>query len=93
MNRNAAVTTWREVCGSDTVMASFPPTDSMLEEFARRIEAAEHARIVKRLREEATYSCPCADDANLTNDLADILLAEGAGGSNLPAKRRPWASA
>lgn len=38
MDRKTAVTTWREVCGSDTVMA-MPPTGRMLEEFARRIEA------------------------------------------------------
>lgn len=38
MDRNTAVTTWRDVCVSDTVMA-MPPTGHMLEEFARRIEA------------------------------------------------------
>ena len=47
------------------------------------VEAAEHARIVKRLRDEAIYACPCADDETLTAELADILLAEGAGGLNL----------
>ena len=40
MDRNTAVTTWREVCGSDMIMA-LPPTGRLLEEFARRIEAAE----------------------------------------------------
>jgi len=48
--------------------------------YASRSAAAEHARIVKRLRDEATYACACADDANLTNELADILVAEGVGG-------------
>ena len=41
MNRNTAMTTWRDVCGSDTVMAIGVATGQMLEEFARRIEAAE----------------------------------------------------
>lgn len=40
MNRNTAVTVWREVCGNDTVM-TMPPTGKTLEEFARRIEAKE----------------------------------------------------
>lgn len=39
MNRNTAVTTWREVCGSDTVMAMGMVTGRMLEDFATRIEA------------------------------------------------------
>jgi len=38
MNRNIAVTTWRDVCGSDTVMASGIVTGRMLEDFAARIE-------------------------------------------------------
>lgn len=41
MNRTTAVETWREVCGSETVMAMMPPTGRMLEEFARRIASAE----------------------------------------------------
>ena len=45
MNRTKAVTTWRDVCGSDTVMAMMPPTGRMLEDFARRIEAAERERL------------------------------------------------
>ena len=45
MNRDTAVTTWREVCGSDTMMA-MPPTGRLLEEFARRIEAATLAAFV-----------------------------------------------
>ena len=45
MDRNTAVMTWREVCGSDAVMASMPPTGRMLEEFARRIEAEERQRL------------------------------------------------
>lgn len=40
MDRNTAVTTWREVCGSDMIM-TLPPTGRLLEEFARRIEAVE----------------------------------------------------
>ena len=63
-----------------------PDTFKNWEESCRQAWAAgvadEHARIVKRLRDEATYACPCADDANLTNELADILAAEGAGGFN-----------
>jgi hypothetical protein len=39
MNRNTAVMTWREVCGSDTVMAMGMVTGRMLEDFATRIEA------------------------------------------------------
>ena len=37
MDRTTAVEIWREVCGSDIVMA-LPPTGLMLEEFASRIE-------------------------------------------------------
>jgi len=43
MDRNTAVTTWREVCGSDTVMASGIVTGRMLEDFASRIEAMVRA--------------------------------------------------
>lgn len=41
VTRNLAVTTWREVCGSDAAMAMLPPTGRMLEEFATKI--ARHA--------------------------------------------------
>jgi hypothetical protein len=44
MDRDTAVKTWREVCGSDTVMAMGVVTGRMLEEFARRIEAEERER-------------------------------------------------
>jgi len=47
MNRKTAVTTWRAVCGSDTVAAMGVVTGRMLEEFARRIEAAERERCAK----------------------------------------------
>lgn len=47
MNRDTAVRTWREVCGSDTVMAMGVVTGRMLEEFATRIEAAERERCAK----------------------------------------------
>lgn len=47
MNRDTAVSTWRDVCGSDTVMAMGFATGRMLEEFARRIEAAECERCAK----------------------------------------------
>ncbi len=50
MNRNAAVSTWREVCGSDTVMAIGVATGSMLEQFARRIESAERERWREHLK-------------------------------------------
>ena len=73
MDRNTAVTTWRDVCGSDTVMASGIVTGRMLEEFARRIEAAERERWVARVEEafregycsRETYNdkeTSCADD-------------------------------
>ena len=39
MNRNTAVMTWCDVCGSDTVMAQSMITGRMLEDFATRIEA------------------------------------------------------
>lgn len=39
MNRNTAVMTWRDVCGSDMVMAATMVTGRMLEDFATRIEA------------------------------------------------------
>lgn len=48
MDRNTAVTTWRDVCGSDTVMAMGLATGRMLEEFARRIEAAERERMASK---------------------------------------------
>ena len=44
MDRNTAVTTWRDVCGNDTVMASGIVTGRMLEDFAKRIAAAERKR-------------------------------------------------
>lgn len=44
MNRDTAVSTWRDVCGSDTVMAMGVVTGRMLEEFATRVEAAERER-------------------------------------------------
>ena len=47
MDRNTAVSTWRDVCGSDTVMAMGMVTGRMLEEFARRIEASERERCAK----------------------------------------------
>lgn len=40
MDRNTAVTTWREVCGSDLIMAMLAPTGRLLEAFAAKIEAA-----------------------------------------------------
>ena len=42
VTRDLAVTTWREVCGSDQAMAMLPPTGRMLEEFAAKIAAATH---------------------------------------------------
>lgn len=62
-------------------------TADQMRAYAAAAVAAEHARIVKRLRDEATYACPCADDANLTSELADILEAEGAGGPNVRGNR------
>ena len=53
MNRNTAVTIWRDVCGSDAVMAAMPPTGRMLEEFAARIDAAERERCAAILKARA----------------------------------------
>lgn len=53
MNRTTAVETWREVCGSDTVMAMMPPTGRMLEEFAERIAAAEREACAEVCRKRA----------------------------------------
>jgi hypothetical protein len=61
MNRTAAVTTWREVCGSDLVCA-LPPTGRTLEEFARRIEAAERERCARLC--EAEYVLASVDENN-----------------------------
>ena len=44
MDRDTAVSTWRNVCGSDTVMAMGVVTGRLLEEFARRIESLERER-------------------------------------------------
>lgn len=46
VNRTTAVETWREVCGSDMIMA-LPPTGRMLEAFAAKIEAAEREACAK----------------------------------------------
>jgi len=54
MNRDTAVRTWREVCGSDTVMAIGVVTGRMLEEFAARIEAAERERCAKAAEDYLT---------------------------------------
>lgn len=47
MNRDTAVKTWREVCGSDTVMAMGVVTGRMLEDFATRIAIEERKRLVE----------------------------------------------
>lgn len=47
MDRDTAVRTWRDVCGSDTMMAMGVVTGRMLEDFAARIEAAECERCAK----------------------------------------------
>lgn len=52
MDRNTAVTTWRQVCGSGMIM-TLPPTGRLLEEFARRIEAAEREACAKVCEAEA----------------------------------------
>ena len=46
MDQDTAVTTWCAVCGNDTVWA-LPITRRLVEEFARRIEAAERERCAK----------------------------------------------
>lgn len=53
MNRSTAVTVWREVCGSDTVMAMGVVTGRLLEAFASRIEAAERERAARECDTEA----------------------------------------
>ena len=57
MDINTAVTTWRGVCGSDSVMATMPPTRRMLKDFARRIEAAERERCAKLCDEKVKALC------------------------------------
>lgn len=55
MDRNTAIQTWREVCGSDMVM-TLPPTGRLLEAFAAKIEAAEReacARVCDEIRAAA----------------------------------------
>jgi hypothetical protein len=54
MDRNTAVTTWREVCGSDMIM-TLPPTGRLLEEFARRIEAAEREACAQECEKSCTH--------------------------------------
>lgn len=71
MNRDTAVRTWREVCGSDTVMAMGVVTGRMLEQFATRIEAAERERCAAIAREVADGCTDC--DAH--DILARILKA------------------
>lgn len=72
MDRNTAVATWREVCGSDQIMG-LPPTGRMLEQFAERIEAitrnacaitceAHATQMVTENRATAWAAChECAD--------------------------------
>ena len=61
MDRNTAVTTWRDVCGSDMVMASGIVTGRMLEDFAKRIAAIEAEKwraIAHRVAADANrYGC------------------------------------
>lgn len=65
MNRDIAMTTWRAVCKSDAIMG-LPPTGRLLEEFARRIEAAE--------REACAVACEnervAADETGADSDFA-----------------------
>ncbi len=53
MNRDTAVRTWREVCGSDTVMALGVVTGRMLEDFANRIAVEERKRLVEQFMAQA----------------------------------------
>ena len=68
MNRTTAVEVWREVCGSDLIMA-MPPTGRLLEAFAARIEAAERERCAKLVIDAVAWcgghgepSCPGGHD-------------------------------
>lgn len=72
MNRTTAVEVWREVCGSDLIMA-MPPTGRLLEAFAARIEAAERERCAK-LVTTGDY-CRYVDHNNGTCDCADMAAA------------------
>ena len=47
MDRETAVRMWREACGKHAADANCPPTGMMLEQFARRVEAAERERCAK----------------------------------------------
>lgn len=47
MNRDTALRVWREVCGSDPVVAMGVVTERMLEDFAARIAAAERERCAR----------------------------------------------
>ena len=80
MDRDAAVKTWREVCGSDTVMAMGVVTGRMLEEFARRIEAAERERLCAAIK--------AADDKASEGD---YMLDSGDCISVIRGTWKPWA--
>ena len=75
MDRNTAVTTWREVCGNDTLMA-MPPTGRMLEEFARRIEAAERERCAAWV--DARRDAFCADHGSIDPETGTLEFGRGA---------------
>ena len=55
MKRTTAVEAWREVCGSDLVMAMLP-TGRLLEAFAARIEANEREACAKACEEVDLHS-------------------------------------
>lgn len=77
MNRTTAVETWREVCGSDTVMAMMPPTGRMLEEFAARIEASEREACAEVCRKRAKAMGETIRTANPRTS-EHIMLRRGA---------------
>ena len=75
MDRNTAVTTWREVCGSDAVMC-MPPTGRMLEDFATRIEAAVRERCAAWV--DARRDSFVAEHGSIDPDTGTLEFGRGA---------------
>ncbi len=60
MDRTTIIQAWREVCGSDLIMA-MPPTGRLLEKFASKVAAIERERCAKLCEAEKV-------EANLTGE-------------------------
>jgi hypothetical protein len=63
MDRTTIIQAWREVCGSDLIMA-MPPTGRLLEKFASKVAAIERERCAKLCEAEKV-------EANLTGEPTD----------------------